>query len=103
MHKSIFTLLILAVLFTNCKKEQDPFQISKQHVGLLTDSTQVKDLEAIFSNDSIIRYKGETEFTGDISNIEIYNKEGNKLLMLSPNRIIDSTSVITNVHILDSR
>jgi len=103
MYKSIFTLLILAVLFTNCKKEQDPFQISKQHVGLLTDSTQVKDLEAIFSNDSIIRYKGETEFTGDISNIEIYNKEGNKLLMLSPNRIIDSTSVITNVHIFDSR
>jgi len=103
MHKSIFTVFILAILFTSCKKEQDPFQISKQNVGLLTDSTQVKDLEIIFFNDSIVRYKGDSEFTGDVRNIEVYNKEGNKLLMLSPSKIIDSTSVITNVHILDSR
>jgi len=102
MYKSILSVVIL-LLIISCKKEQDPFQIGKQHVGFLTDSTQVKDLESIFLNDSIVQYKGGNEFTGDVSNIEIFNKDGKKALVLSPNKILDSTSVITNVRILDSR
>jgi hypothetical protein len=101
MYKSILSLIILLSILS-CKKEQDPFQIGKQHIGFLTDSTQIKDLESIFVNDSIVRYKGGNEFAGDINNIEIFNKEGKKTLVLSPRRILDSTSTITNVRILDS-
>lgn len=86
-----------------CKKEQDPFQIAKQNIGFLTDSTQVKDLESVFINDSIVQYKGEGEFAGDINNIEIFSKQRKKMLVLSLDKIQDSTSLISTVNILDSR
>ena len=55
MKKIFFTLLTLSILMTSCNKEVDLFSISKQNIGLLTDSTQVKDLEAIYANDSIVK------------------------------------------------
>jgi len=103
MKKTVIKIIVLLVIVSSCKKEQDPFHIDKQHVGFLTDSTQVKDLEAIFLNDSIVQYKGEEEFTGDINNIEIFQKGGKKLLVLSPSNMADSTAIIKNVLILDSR
>ena len=75
MNKPFIILVFLIfITFSSCEKEQDPFQISTQHIGLLTDSTQVKDLEAIYANDSISRYIGGDEFTGNINDIEIYDK-----------------------------
>ena len=47
-------MTILAFASCTSEKKQDPFEISKQHVGLLTDSTQVKDLNFVFPNDSIV-------------------------------------------------
>ncbi|MDU8885966.1 hypothetical protein RXV94_07320 [Yeosuana sp. MJ-SS3] len=102
MKKYLIKIILLLVIFVGCNKEENPFQIAKQNVGLLTDSTQVKDLESVFINDSIVKYKGDSEFTGDINNIEIFNKDGKKTLVLSPNKINDSTAVISNVNILDS-
>lgn len=103
MKNYFIKILLISVIMVGCEKEQNPFQIAKQNIGLLTDSTQVKDLESVFINDSIVRYKGEGEFTGDISNIEIFSKEGKKMLVLSPSKIADSTSIINTVNILDSR
>ncbi|WP_353779786.1 hypothetical protein [Winogradskyella sp. 3972H.M.0a.05] len=104
MTKSFFYLLLSFLLVLSCsKKEQNPFEISKHHVGLLTDSTQVKDLEMVFPNDSISKYIGGDEFTGDINNIEIYEKGGKKLLTLTPSEALDSTAVITSVRIEDDR
>ncbi|MDT0559645.1 hypothetical protein RM697_13375 [Ichthyenterobacterium sp. W332] len=85
------------------KKEQDPFEIAKQNVGLLTDSTQVKDLDMVFVNDSISRYIGGDEFTGNINNIEIYEKGGKHLLTLTPSEALDSTAVISTIRIEDER
>ena len=103
MNKSILKFLVLPILFFSCKKEQDPFQISKQNIGLLTDSTQVKDLDLIFPNDSIANFIGGDEFTGQINDIEIYEKGGNKLLILTPRQALDSTSNIKEIQIIDSR
>lgn len=103
MYKSLLSIIILSVLFISCKQEQNPFHVSKQHIGLLNDSTQVKDLETIYSNDSIVKYISGDEFTGNINDIQIYEKGGQKLLTLTPRHALDSTSSITNVQILDSR
>lgn len=104
MRYSFISLLALTFLFLNCTKaEQNPFEISKQHIGLLTDSTQVKDLETIFSKDSIVQFISGDEFTGSRNNIDIYEKSGKKLLSLTPKQALDSTSIIENVHILDPR
>lgn len=99
----LFTLLVVLLLLVGCKKRQDPFLVEKQNVGLLTDSTQVKDLDMIYISDSIVKYIGGDEFTGDFNTIDIYNKEGGKLLELTPSQALDSTAIIENVRIMDNR
>lgn len=105
MKKILFAALICALLITSCTKEkaQNPFEVSKNHIGLLTDSTQVKELDAIFSNDSIVRYIAGDEFIGSVNTIEVFEKGGKKLLDLSPKEALDSTSVISSVRIIDER
>ncbi|MDA9069757.1 hypothetical protein N9R06_03960 [Algibacter sp.] len=103
MYKSILIIIIITSLFTSCKKEQNPFEISNQHIGLLTDSTQVKDLKRVYANDSIVKFIGGDEFTGNVNNIEIFEKGGKKLLTLTPKQSLDSTSTIASIRILDAR
>lgn len=105
MKNTLFAALICAVLITSCTNDAsvDPFLISKTHIGLLTDSTQVKDIDAIFSNDSVVRYIAGDEFIGSVNTIEVYEKGGKKLLDLSPREALDSTSVISSVNIIDDR
>jgi len=101
--KHCIQALVIIVLIYSCKKEQDPFLISNQNIGLLTDSTQVKDLESLFLNDSISRYISGDEFTGGINDIELFEKGGKLLLVLTPSEALDSTSTITLVRIVDDR
>ena len=101
--KNIFLALIIIASIVSCAKKQDPFLIEKHNIGSLTDSTQVRDIESIFINDSVVKFVGGDEFTGNINNIDIYDKAGNHLLVLTPNEALDSTAVIDNIRIIDSR
>ncbi len=103
MKKTILLFIVLISFFNSCKKEIDPFLVSKQNIGLLNDSTQVKDLEAVFINDSIVKYIGGDEFTGNINDIEIFEKGGKLLLILTPSQSLDSTSTIKTIRIIDTR
>ncbi|WP_458627474.1 hypothetical protein [Winogradskyella sp. PC D3.3] len=105
MKNTLFAVLICGLSITSCtnNKASNPFAIAKNHIGLLTDSTQVKELDAIFSNDSIVRYIAGDEFIGSVNTIEVYEKGGKKLLDLSPKEALDSTSVISSVNIIDNR
>ncbi|GAA4280890.1 hypothetical protein [Gaetbulibacter aestuarii] len=103
MRQSIYGIILIALVTISCKREQDPFEIGKHHVGLLTDSTQVKDLKAVFPNDSIVTHTGGDEFMGAKNDYYIFEKGGKKLLVLTPKNALDSTSVIENVQIIDPR
>lgn len=103
MRQSLLGIVLIALVTISCKREQNPFEIAKQHVGLLTDSTQVKDLEAVFPNDSIVTHAGGDEFLGAKNDYVIFEKGGKKLLVLTPENALDSTSVIENVQIIDPR
>ncbi|WP_299128852.1 hypothetical protein [uncultured Winogradskyella sp.] len=105
MRHTFFTLLLFVLIITSCAKDKNPnpFLIEKHHIGLLTDSTQVKDLKSIFINDSVVRYIAGDEFTGSVNSIEVFEKGGRKLLDLSPKEALDSTSVISSVRIIDER
>ena len=103
MKKTLLTLCLLAIIFTSCEKEINPYLISKNSIGLLTDSTQVKDIESIYANDSVVKRIGGYEFTGGNNDIEIYDKAGNTLLILSPKQALDSTSTITTIKVIDQR
>ncbi len=101
--KNIILALIIITSIVSCAKKQDPFLIEKHNIGNLADSTQIKDIESTFINDSVVKFVGGDEFTGNINNIDIYDKEGNHLLVLTPNEAMDSTAVIDNIRIIDSR
>lgn len=104
MKKLFFTLIAIATLLTSCqKKEINPFLVSKQNIGLITDSTKVSALEAIYATDSVVKKIAGDEFTGRINAIEIYEKGGKKLLELSPSQALDSTATISNIKIFDDR
>ena len=97
---SVLIIVILSALSCTKEKKQDPFQIGKQHIGLLTDSTMVKDLDIIFSKDSIVTSIKGDEFSSDINDIDIYI-DGKKSLILSPSQALDSTAVIQSVQVLN--
>lgn len=101
-NKLLLSVLIISFC-SSCEKETDPFLITNQNIGFLTDSTQVRDLKSIFINDSIHRYISGDEFTGNKNDIEIYEKGGNPLMVLSPSEALDSTSTIRNIRIIDAR
>lgn len=104
--KNIFYAIIIASIFiTSCSNDKpvDPFLVKKHNIGLLTDSTTVRELDTIFKNDSIVRYVAGDEFAGSVNVIEIFDKSGKKLLDLYPKEALDSTSVISSVRIKDER
>lgn len=101
-HSILVTALTLIVL-ASCSKPQDPYAISKQNIGFLTDSTQVKDLEIAFPNDSIINPIDGDDFAGSSSDIIVFEKGGKQLLVLSPSQILDSSATIRTIRIIDAR
>ncbi len=103
MKKVLLILFICACISISCEKEIDPYLITPKSVGLVTDSTQVRDLSTIFINDSIAKFIEDDGFTGRINDIEVYSKEGEKLLVLSPTEANDSTALFNTARILDKR
>ncbi|HNQ26931.1 MAG TPA: hypothetical protein PKL92_03335 [Aquaticitalea sp.] len=103
MKYSFIAILFIFILLSSCKKEQNPFLVSKNHVGLLTDSTKVMSLKTVFASDSIVRYKTDPVLKIPMNFIEIHEKKGALLLTLTPKNVDDSTSTITNIRIEDSR
>ena len=50
-----------------------------------------------------MKFIGGDEFTGDINTIDVYETGGIKLLELTPSQALDSTAVIENIRVMDSR
>jgi hypothetical protein len=95
---------LLLGLFVACETKTDPFAITKNSIGMLTDSTKVNALKTVFENDSISKYIGGDEFTGSTNTISIFEKETGKLLLeLDPNYSLDSLSTIRTVRVMDNR
>ncbi len=103
MKYSFSALILLAILFTSCANDPDPFLVSKHNIGMLNDSTQVKDLDLAFPNDSIVKHVSGDEFTGNINDIKVFDKTGKELLVLSPSQSLDSTATIKTIRIIDER
>lgn len=99
MIKKFLFFGIIIIALASCTKQQDPFEIGKRYVGLLTDSTQVKDLQMAFPEDSIATIVKASSFSSSSSQIEVYGKTGEKLLTLTAATPNDSTSTIKTVKI----
>ena len=103
MKKTLLFAAIATMLFVQCEEEKDPFAISDGAIGPLTKKTQMKQLDSIFEQDSIVRLNPVTGAIETQGEVEIYDKEGTKLLLLSPYDEGDPTSEIANIQIFDAR
>ncbi len=102
--KRLFILTTLSVLLlTQCGKDSDPFLITKDSVGPLTKQTQMRQLDSIFANDSIVSLREIDEAPETQGEVEIFEKGGKKLMLLSPEDEEDPNSRITNIQIFDDR
>lgn len=103
MKKIHFTLLSLGILLFSCTKETNPFEIAPNQIGNLTNLSTVNELESIFANDSIVKHIAGDEFIGNANEIEIYDKQGNQLLILEATQEFDTTATFKSIRVIDPR
>lgn len=103
MKKTILISLITILLFVQCEKESNRFLIQKGAIGNLTKSTPIKQIDSIFAQDSIVWLNPINNSLGIQGEIEIFEKGGKKLLLLSSENENDSNSVIANIQVFDDR
>lgn len=103
MRKSLLFLLLTSSIFISCQKEQDPFLITANSIGKLTKDVQIKQLDSVFAQDSIVKLVNEGELYKSNNEIEVYDKKGKKLLLLEPVQAFDSTSTVGFIQVLDPR
>ena len=99
------TLLITIASFTliQCAKKEDPFLIQKDKIGILQKKYTITQIDSVFANDSIVKHVAGDEFTGNSTDIEVYEKGGKHLLSLSPSESFDKNATINIVTLRDSR
>jgi len=103
MKKILFLAAFTALLFVQCAKDTDPFLIQNGSIGNLNKEIKIKQIDSIFAEDSIVKTNSSPNALETQGEVEIYEKGGKKLLLLSPDDENDPNSTITNVQVFDSR
>jgi hypothetical protein len=103
MIKKIFLTGLVIFLFVQCAKERNPFLISNKAVGDLTIGMKIKQVDSIFAMDSIVRLSPRQNQSSSFGELEIYEKSGKKLLLISPENNYDPDALIENFQFFDDR
>jgi hypothetical protein len=103
MKKKIFIIALTSLLLIQCAEEKDPYLISNNSVGELTIGMKIKQVDSIFAQDSIVKlYSRNDEFSTQ-GEVEIYEKGGNRLMLISPRGNNDPDALISNFQFYDPR
>lgn len=103
MKKTFLIGIFACLFFVKCAKEKDPYLIGEGSIGPLTKSVKMMEVDSIFKTDSIVKLNSIQNSIGTQGEVEIYEKGGKKLLLLSPNSDSDPNSAITNIQVFDDR
>ncbi len=102
---NVIPVLFLSILLTSCNNNSE-FLIEKNRVGPLTNETEIQDLAAIFSSDSLVAHlsEGAIGYGGAMMESEdeylVYSKDGEHLITVVAENPLDSTSLIDRVEII---
>lgn len=99
MKKIIISLCILAL--TSCSTQGD-FKITNTTIGPLSQKNVVTELKTLFINDSLVDQTSNTDFTVPKGTVTVYEKGGEKLLLLTP-KTAESDATIGQIQIFDNR
>ncbi|CAM3301291.1 hypothetical protein [Aequorivita lipolytica] len=103
MKKTLLLIGIVSLAFVQCGKDSDPFAIKNGVIGNLNNEIKIKQIDSIFAEDSIVKINSSPNALETQGEVEIYEKGGKKLLLLSPDDENDPNSTITNVQVFDAR
>ena len=103
MKKLIGLSLICLTLVTACSTKEDPFTISNGQVGPLKKTMQLKQIDSVFASDSLVKLFPNQSAIGTQGEVEVYEKGGLKLLLITPEDERDPSSAIQNIQIFDPR
>ena len=59
MKKTLFIGAMSAVLFIQCDKKNDSFIIGQGMLGKLSKDVQIKQVDSLFANDSIVKLNSQ--------------------------------------------
>ena len=91
------------LVFVQCETKQDPFSVTENNVGLLTKEVQIRQIDSIFKMDSIVKLSSIENALGTQGEVEVYEKGGKKLFLVSPHSETDPNSTIENIQLFDAR
>ena len=100
--KKVLLIALASFTFIQCSKEDDRFLIQKDQIGVLKRDFNIKQIDSVFANDSVVKHSSQEGFISSNTDIEIYEKGGAHLLSLSPSEA-DDDAKITIVTIRDER
>ena len=103
MLKKIIAIISVTLLFIECKEEINPFLISNDSVGALTRGMTIKEIDSIFAQDSIVKLYAQNEELPTQGEVEVYEKNGTKLVSISPVTNNDPDALISNFQFFDPR
>ncbi len=104
MKKIALLGIALVFLFVQCQKsETDPFLITSDKIGNLSKDALAKQLDSIFAGDSLVKINSSPNAIETQGEVEIYEKGGKRLLLLTPKEEDSPNAKIIDVLIYDSR
>lgn len=103
MKKLLGLGLICLTLVTACSKKDNSFTLSNGQVGPLKKSIQLKQIDSIFASDSLVKLNPNQDALGTQGEVEVFEKGGSKLMLITPVNERDPSSLIQNIQIFDPR
>lgn len=103
MKKTLFITVFASILCVQCTEEKDPFLIKNGEIGNLTHKVQIRQVDSIFELDSIVSLSATDNTMGTHGEVEVYEKGGKKLLLISPEFDADPESRIRYIQVFDGR
>lgn len=103
MKNLLIMAVIAAAFLTSCSNTDAKFSIKKGSVGPVTENTKISELDALFEQDSLVPLTRINNALGTQGEVEVYEKGGTLLMLVSPDDEEDPNAVITNVRIYDER
>jgi|SRR5690606_13903384 len=103
MKKTLLIITIVSLAFIQCGKDSDPFLITNGAIGNLNSEIKMKQIDSIFAEDSIVKIQSSPNALETQGEVEIYEKGGKQLLLLSPENETDPNSTIKNIQVFDAR
>ncbi|MAR26437.1 MAG: hypothetical protein CMC50_03310 [Flavobacteriaceae bacterium] len=95
----ILMFSVFCFLF-GCNTISDDYIIQKGFVGKLSKNSTVKDLDSIFSKDSLVKRIGEGDYMfSSEDKYLLYDKLGNPLLTMTPHQQHDPNEKIESIEI----